>query len=424
MIKRIKKAIKRITNRLNVFNYKRRQASIQNSIGSKSHVNVVFFAVNVGMWKNDGLFQLLLKDEHFHPVVISFLLRQNTMDYWKNTQKEMRPFFESKGYPYYDSYDFKTKEWVDINRFSPDIVIYAQQGNYNSSHEGLRIEKLWNRCLFAYTPYGWITQEAPSLYGGLLTGLAWKIFVSTEFDKSMYAKYSLGKGKNNVVSGCSFADDISNCKEDNTWKDKGTQKYRIIWAPHHSILSSDLLDYSNFLDLAGPMLDLADKYKDMVQFAFKPHPRLIDKLYKTKGWGVEKTNNYYNEWATRPNTMYISGDYASLFKYSDALIHDCGAFTAEYLYAQKPVFYIVKSESSHYLSLNEFGRLCFDQHYKGHSIEDIEAFIENVVIKGNDPLKEGRKSFYHQYLCPPNNRSVAENMYSEFVSLINPQTQI
>ena len=406
--------LRNVRKRYQVFCYGRRKETIAKHIFSKPKINVLFFAVNVGMWKNDGLFQYLLKDERFNPIIVSFLLNHNSKEYWRKVQDEMREFFNRKGYPYYDCYDFNTDSWLDIRKFSPDIIFYAQQGNYNSSHQNYRIDKLWHNSLFAYTPYCLLMENIPGFYNGLLTSIAWKVFIPTSIHDAIYQKYTFAKENNRVVVGCTFADDLNNASENIEWKNKDKNIKRIIWAPHHSILPSDLLNYSNFLEIAESMLQLAERYKDKIQIAFKPHPRLLDKLYKLEGWGVEKADKYYQAWADGENTMLVSGSYASLFKTSDAMIHDCSSFTGEYLYTGKPVMYLAKED--HLDFMNEFGRLCFEQHYKGRTINDVEWFINEVVIKGNDTMKTRRKQFYRDYLMPPNNRSVAENMYSEFAN--------
>ena len=47
-----------------------------------------------------------------------------------------------------------------------------------------------------------------------------------------------------------------------------------------------------------------------------------------------------------------------------------------------------------------------------------KPFLENVVLGGNDPMKEQRLAFYNQYLLPPGGKSVAENIYQEIVDSI------
>ena len=64
----------------------------------------------------------------------------------------------------------------------------------------------------------------------------------------------------------------------------------------------------------------------------------------------------------------------------------------------------------------EFGQLAMRLHYVGKCKEDIIHFIEEVVLKGNDPMKDGREDFYNKYLLPPNGKSVAENTMDVFLN--------
>jgi hypothetical protein len=48
-------------------------------------------------------------------------------------------------------------------------------------------------------------------------------------------------------------------------------------------------------------------------------------------------------------------------------------------------------------------------HYIGQDLQDIVAFIEEVVLKGNDPMKQQRLQFRNDCLLPPNGKTVAEN---------------
>ena len=154
------------------------------------------------------------------------------------------------------------------------------------------------------------------------------------------------------------------------------------------------------------MLHLADKYKEDISIVFKPHPLLMTKLYQV--WGQERTDDYYARWAYGKNTQLVTGDYISLFINSDAMIHDCGSFTIEYLYTKKPVMYLINDEH-HSDQLNEFDKMAFNLHYKGRCEDDIESFINNV-IKGIDKMKNERLKFYDDYLIPPNGTSASDNI--------------
>ena len=164
------------------------------------------------------------------------------------------------------------------------------------------------------------------------------------------------------------------------------------------------------------MLELAIRYVEQIQIAFKPHPRLLTELYNHPDWGKEKADAYYRQWAEMPNTQLETGEYIDLFMNSDAMIHDCGSFTAEYLYTQRPVMFYTHDRKAVEKQLNELGMAALDAHYIGGSADDIESFIKDVVIGENDPKVSARKAVYDKYLLPPNGRSTAENIYHDLLS--------
>ena len=175
------------------------------------------------------------------------------------------------------------------------------------------------------------------------------------------------------------------------------------------------MEQSNFLWMATFMLELANKYSDSLQFVFKPHPRLYSELVKHKDWGEEKTQLYYNEWANRSNTQIETGEYIDLFMTSDAMIHDCGSFSVEYHYSGNPVMFISDDFEKLVAEKGTFGQLAMRQHYVGENQQDIINFIENVVLKGDDPMKEGREQFKKDYLLPPKGKTVAQNTMDVFL---------
>ena len=260
-------------------------------------------------------------------------------------------------------------------------------------------------------------EDIPGYNNLFLNNIAWKMFYPTPFHKSMGCKYAYNKGENIVVTGNPMADSLitENRTEWKGWKQREKNIKRVIWAPHHSILDSSTLHCSNFLELAESMLALTAEYIGKIQFAFKPHPRLISQLHKHPDWGIEKTKKYYQKWDEMPNTTFIEGEYIELFKSSDALVHDCSTFMGEYLYTKNPLMFIAKDNVTDIM--NDFGKSCFEQHYKGKNIDDIRNFLDNVVIRGNDPMRTNREIFFNKYLLPPNGKTASENMYQEMLEL-------
>lgn len=395
--------------RLDILYYLWRLPKIIKNKNKQKKLKVVFFPINIGMWKNDYLFKLMQADSRFDPYVISFFVPVDSPDFQRRNQEEMKAFFMSKGYPYYDMYDFEKKEWFDIESFQPDIVFYTQA--VNVSYKQYNIQSLWKNTIFYYIPYCLLMENETRSDNTLLFNICMKVFAPSEYHKKYWSNF-INRGKNVVVTGYpSFDYLIENTNVSCTkWKCNDGRK-RIIWAPHHSITDYDLLSYSNFLEIADTMVDLADKYQEKVEFVFKPHPRLRPKLEQMDGWGVERTNEYYSKWSKMSNTNYIDGDYFDLFLTSDALIHDCSTFMAEYLLTGKPVLFNLRDISA--MDLNEYAKHCFEQHYIGRSLQDIEKFLNEIVLGGNDFMKSQRLEFVERELKVGCRKSVAESIYME-----------
>ena len=190
------------------------------------------------------------------------------------------------------------------------------------------------------------------------------------------------------------------------WKKYTGKKKRIIYAPHHSIDPENTWQTSTFLMFGEAILQLAEKYSDQVQWAFKPHPLLREKVEKI--WGKEKTDAYYGRWNNVSWGQFEPGKYMGLFHHSDAMIHDCGSFIMEYLYTNNPVLYIMRNKNLAD-TFNSAYKKALSLHYQAWTLQEIEEFILNV-INGKDLMKQKRDYFKESYLVPPNGKSASDNI--------------
>ena len=93
----------------------------------------------------------------------------------------------------------------------------------------------------------------------------------------MAKKYMKNKGKNIKITGSPKIDERfdNNFIPNDIWKPQDKPKKRIIWAPHRSDkYPMNMYQYNGFYVLYDYMFELAEKYKDEVQFVFRPHPVL------------------------------------------------------------------------------------------------------------------------------------------------------
>lgn len=385
---------------------------------NKESIKCVFFALFDSVWKYEDIYQLMLDNPRFNPVILVCPIVNYGKDNMIQRMKETYDFFVKKGYNVIKSYDEVTDTYVDVRKdINPDIIFYT-----NPYHNLIDIRYFitnYRDVLTVYVPYSINNSCAyEANYNLILYNLLWRYYLPTIYHQNYSVRYARNKGVNTVVSGYPGIEPLidSHNPSNSEWKIKDNPDIKkVIWAPHHTIEPVGVVYYSCFLEYCDFMLELAQKYKEKVQFVFKPHPLLKNKLYIK--WGKEKTDDYYSRWNTMPNTNLNDGDYEDLFLTSDAMIHDSGSFISEYLYVNKPVMRTLNGidESD---KQNGFSLECISNHYLGHNKQEIEQFIQNV-IDGVDPLKEKRTKFINEVLMPKG--SPSQNIIDDILSSIDNQ---
>ncbi len=386
------------------------------SLQGKKTIEVAFFLAVPGMWKLDYVFRAMQQSDKYHPyiVIIPYTVYKNySSEENKTTLQRTEEFVKSRGYDYIIPYDEKKQQWFDIKKtLNPDIVFFTCP--YKDMAPMYHAHHFVDR-LTCYVTYAFTTMKLyKNNYDKLALNTCGAYFVETVMHKRFSEKYAHARGRNTYITGYAgceiYMRDDYQSKE--VWRPQEVAKKRIIWAPHHTI--DGTFSVSTFLEVCDIMFEMAEKYKSRVQFAFKPHQLLKFKLIKE--WGKEKTDAYYRKWTEISNGQLEEGDYVDLFIGSDAMIHDSGGFTTEYLYQRKPVMYLLKNNPQEVF--NDFGIMAFNQHYHGRTREDIEHFIEDVVLADNDPMKESREQFFEQYLGPYNGALPSENIMKTIEALI------
>lgn len=383
----------------------------------KPKIRCVFFALFEEIWKVDGVYRLMEDHPRFDPVILVCPIVNYGHDNMIRRMNSCYEAFQRKGYHVIKSYDEANNTYIDVlNDINPDIIFYT------NPYPGLiddryYIDQFCN-VLTAYVPYFYNEEiRYNAIYDSLFHNIVWRHYIETDFHKGLSRSYSRCHGCNTVVTGYPGIEQFLNpvSFSDNCWKVKNQKLKRVIWAPHHTLEAVGTCHYSCFLRYCDFMLDMAKRYRDKVQFVFKPHPLLKNKLCEL--WGSEKTEAYYDQWAHMENTTIVEGEYVDLFLSSDAMIHDSGSFLIEYLYVNKPVMRTLNDiplESMY----NQFALNCLDQYYKARCEQDIEQFIQNV-INGIDPLKAQRTKFIHEALMP--NGSPSQNIIDDILDSIDNQ---
>jgi len=392
--------------------YRHAHKEILKEIESTNHVRIAFVVMNLSMWKMQPLVDLLLQDKRFDVKVVLSPKHLLPDEEKELSIQPLREYFTQRGVKYED---FEPKHPYDLRgKFNPHIIFFPQ------TYEGTScIQHDWTSFydkLIAYVPYSiWPGTEVFG-FDSWFHRIAWRIYYANEVLRDFAKSVSIISAKNSRVAGYPSADLFLNSTKD-VWKLKDPSIKRIIWAPHFSIgTRKRAVEHSSFFMMADEMVRLAKENQGKIQIAFKPHPRLKTELYACAEWGKEKTDAYYHQWETMPNTQLETGEYADLFMSSDAMIHECGSFMIEYLYARKPCLYVIQQFKHYYSTQNKLGQMALGCHYDTETLEGISDFIQEVVLRHQDPKEAQRKAFYDSMLIPPHQQSVAENIYQDLIT--------
>lgn len=385
-------------------------------IRKRGEVKVTFLVSSLPMWRFQSVFDRLRKDDRFKLTVAIYPFTNYSDIQRKASIEQLNAHFEGTGTSVIDLSKTEHPGALLREQVNPDVIFYPQP--YNNLYWNDLDSKYFADKLLCYIPYMMVTMEDPWTFRSFYCNVAWRVFVGEEFTYRNAKSMLFDGGKNVRIAGETMADVFAGEPYQDVWKPQPQEKKRVIWAPHFSIVQNDMLNRDSFSWLHHEMMDIARQYNGRIQFAFKPHPRLFTELCNHPSWGKEKAQAYYNWWKKGANTQLETGPYVSLFKGSDAIIHDSGSFTAEYQLTGKPAMFTTQDMSKSEKSLNALGKAALRVHYPGKCREDILSFLDNVVLKGDDPMQEKRLGFREKFLTVPGGKSVADNIYNELATSI------
>ena len=377
----------------------------------KDKLTVVFFLYFSSTWKYDKIYKLMQNDKNFEPIIIIIPMSIWDQDTMVKEMQKTYKWFNERNYTVIKSYDEKLNIFLDVDKnISPDIVFYSEPYD-NATIVQYRSSTWYKKALLCYSVYGFnMALESKHLYNLYFHNILWKIFAETLFSKQESRKYAYNKGKNVVFTGAPACDIYI----DNTYSPldvwNNTKKKRVIYSPHYYTIDSTDDGWATFSKNHQIMIEIVKKFENSIYFIFKPHPYLKNTLYNHNQWGKKKTDEYYAKWENMSNSHIALDDYANLFLTSDALIHDSGSFTFEYIYTKKPSMFLYK-DSNMNKRWNSNAMSALDVLYPGHNKDDIVSFLNDVIIAGNDTLKNKRLFFLKENLLPANGESASVNIF-------------
>lgn len=382
---------------------KNRYQKILNKIKKKDNINIVFLTNHISQWKYQSLLLLFNKFTKYKTNVI-FIPNDNYNNNYHSEYDFNKFEFKKNGIDLISSYDNQNSSWKNIKKiYKPDIVFFSR--SHLKSKKKYSIVNFTN-SLNCYVPYSIFIDKNDKLQcATLFHKLLWKQFLPFE-DNLIMAKNNYN-AKNVVITDYPGCDSFKLNKKDNKlWKNSTHKK--VIWAPHHTIECFNKKNYfSTFLSNFQDFVYLTKKYKDSVDFCFKPHPALKQKLYENQSWGKVKTDNFFDFWKKNSNTILSESSYQNLFIESDALILDSVSFTAEYLYMEKPYCFLIKNNFDYNSSLNTIGKKIFKIIDKSNNLISLDNFIINSVLKTNHKKIMQQKKLLNELNILNNNNNLA-----------------
>ena len=386
----------------------RNRAKIQR--GEK--VKVAFLHMYASEIQDLNLFDQMLESPCFDPyfIVIPVLFggRQHLEFNYNRTLKELAARYGNDRV--LSGYDIQTQECTDYTG-------QFELASTNTPYDGLTKDCFKSRY---WASKGIPVLYIPYYYMGLCRvtkenlqridfNFFWKIFVPNRFTKSLAKEYMANRGKNIVVTGYPKMDNLAEmtCTPH--------ERKRVIIAPHH-LIGNGPMDRGGFREYAGFLQRLPSRYPQ-VDFIFRPHPQLFETLKKY--WSTEDIDHWLNEFLLNGNVTYSTeGDYMELLANSDALIHDCGSFVAEYLYFNKPCAYLYRKGVDYKEMQLKLGQQCLEEYYPIREEKDWYQFIEDVVLRGKDVRKERRETFAKKYIMvnhPHATRAIYDHIVDELM---------
>lgn len=363
-------------------------------------IRVAFICEENQKWGYQSIYDEMESDENFEvlPILNLPIITYRRQEFLQGKNIE---FFNSQGMEAIDGYDYENNTYKSLYDLKPDIVFYQQPWYMIQKQIPAVVSNYALTCIISY---GFTSIDVQSWGSEAIrknSGNIWRMFTESKYHNNFYQKAASLKHKDIAITKGypkldNYAKPIAQ-EFESLWKDTNQKdKYRIIWAPHHSIEKYGF-EMSNFKEQYLYFLNFAKKHSEY-SFIFKPHPSLRYKCISENFLSAEEYDNYINEWNSLPNaTVYDKGNYFDIFKTSDILITDSSSFLAEYFYSGKPIIFF---QSQNRAGFNEFGLKIKKGFYELKKTEDVEDLLYDILINKNDKLKNTRyniikKEFYY-----------------------------
>jgi SAM-dependent methyltransferase len=358
-------------------------------------IRIVFFVIRGEIWSSlEPVWSRAAKDERFN---VSVVLLESTDSKIESTQlSKAQALLEISGIPYLNEPSFS------LENYRPHVVFYPLPYGefYPQKYKPEAVAALG--CRIAYLSYGTgVGGGAFNLryqYDCGVQRVARWLFARSQAQFKNFKRYCSKDNARVLVTGHPRTEIYKNYKVQphRAAEKKARGRQVILWTPHFTVLQRR--KWSSFLDHYEKILRLIDDRSNLF-LLLRPHPFLRTNLAKLSDWSHESVNAWFREIDGKDNVhVDTETDYHPAFETSSALMADAGSFLVEYLHTGKPICYLTGKDD---IGLNEEARglNCF---FPGATEIDIARYLDSVIIKGEDSLREKRKLALKTYFGSDN----------------------
>ncbi len=370
-------------------------------------IRVAFYVIEVFQYAS--IYENMLKSDFFEPfiVVVPDVMRKDiSISCMKTSYASLKSKYENV----YMGYDEDKSKYIDFSD-KLDIVFFGNPYHALVDSYHFIWHMLKKNILTCYQNYGYNTVlwGREHICNLPFYNSCWRVFADSKESLDDLIEHQPRRAENAWLSGYCKMDKLAGVQL------LPNERKQILLCPHHT-LNFDALQLSNFLKYSDFFLKLPEKYPQ-IDFIFRPHQLLRYNL--AKHWSEERAQAYFDKITSFPNVKYDVGqDYFQTFANSDAMIHDCGSFTAEYLFTGKPCCYMLKNKEEIDNLFLPIGQKCLENYYQAFSEDDICRFIDDVILGGNDSLKQQREEFsdYLKLNYPQVGKKITEYIKQEILN--------
>lgn len=348
-------------------------------------IRCVFLVHAIESWDAQvDLYEAMRDDRRFEPIAVS-INRHFPGDAGFAGEDRVHEELESLGVPHLRLGMGNSFQALDILRALAPDVIFRQSQWCNDLPPAFHASRL-NFARICSVPYGTSIVERFSPGEQPVNGvseqsfdlpyhrLAWRIFCETEQTRDFLASFQHGAADKFVVTGYPKLFRLLKGREEtDAWpiRREGRRGYRVIWAPHHSVLR-EWLGFAVFHKVYRQFLNWAIERPD-IEFVLKPHPSLFSQLVSKHILPAEELDRFLAAWNGLPNCCIATGRYGGLFAASDLMITDGLSFLTEYQIFDKPLLF---QDSRQHVPFNALGNLAVEAAHVVYDFEATRAAVE------------------------------------------------